>query len=158
MALTRWDPRRGELDPLRSLRQEVDRLFDDFFRGWPQAWAGDLPGPAAPAVVAPRIDLVENPQEFVVTAELPGITREGLEVSISEASVAIRGQRETRRDEGAAAYHYRETTCGSFLRVVPLPGAVVPEKARAVLQDGVLTLTLPKADPAPRRVVKVAVD
>ncbi|MDW7712234.1 MAG: Hsp20/alpha crystallin family protein [Deferrisomatales bacterium] len=157
MALIKWEPRYGELEPVRSLRQEVDRLFEDFFRGWPRPWAGSLLGQAE-AAYAPSIDLRETDKELVLTAEVPGLRKEDVDVNIQEQSVTIRGERKEEKETKEQSYYYRESSFGSFQRVVPLPVPVAAEKAKAKLKDGVLTLTLPKAEPSKPKGVTIKVD
>ncbi len=157
MALIKWEPRYGELEPVRSLRQEVDRLFEDFFRGWPRPWAGSMLTTAEGAF-APTIALRETEKDLVLTAEVPGLQKEDVDVNILEQSVTIRGERKEEKETKEQNYHYRESSFGSFQRVVPLPVPVVAEKAKATLKDGVLTLTLPKAEPSKPKGVKIKVD
>jgi HSP20 family protein len=156
MALIKWEPRR-EMEPLRSLRDEVDRLFDSFFRGWPRPWSGEslLPGLGE---FAPSIDLKEDDKELVLTAELPGIAKENLDVNITEDSVTIKGERKEDKEEQAKGYHFRESSYGSFHRVIPLPVEVVADKATAKLKDGVLTLNLPKSKASKRKGVQIKVE
>ncbi|RMG96386.1 MAG: Hsp20/alpha crystallin family protein [Candidatus Dadabacteria bacterium] len=157
MALIKWEPKSKQVDPFRSLRQEVDRIFDDFFRSWSRPWGAGLPALAEGGFV-PSVDLKETDKEFVLTAEVPGVSKDELDVTITEDSVTIRGERKAEKEEKNENYHYRETAYGSFQRVVPLPAEVVPDKAKAKLKDGVLTLTLPKAEPAKPKGVKVKVE
>lgn len=156
MALVKWEPRR-ELEPVRSLRQEVDRLFEDFFRGWPKPWSSGWFAPAEGAFT-PSIDLRETEKDFILTAEVPGLQKEDVDVNIMEQSVTIRGERKQEKETKEQDYHYRETSFGSFQRVVPLPAPIKADEARAKLKDGVLTLTLPKAEPSKPRGVKVKVE
>jgi HSP20 family protein len=156
MALVKWEPR-SELEPVRSLRQEVDRLFEDFFRGWPKPWSTGWLAPAEGAF-APSIDLRETDKELILTAEVPGLQKEDVDVNIMEQSVTIRGERKQEKETKEQNYHYRETSFGSFQRVIPLPAPIVADKAKAKLKDGVLTLTLPKAEPSKPRGVKVKVE
>ena len=157
MALTKWEPRSGELQPVRSLRQEVDRLFEDFFRGWPRPWTGGWLGQEE-GTFAPVVNLKETEKEFVLTAEVPGLQKDQLDVNIMEESVTIRGERKEEKETKEQSYYYRESSFGSFQRVVPLPAPIVADKAKATLKDGVLSLTLPKAEPAKSRAVKIKVE
>lgn len=156
MALIKWEPRRIRNTPLGSLRGEVDRLFDDFFRGWPTPWASGWPAPG-PEAFCPAVDLRETAEEYVVTAQVPGFSKEKLDVTVAEDSVTIKGEREEAAEHGKEGYYFRESSGGSFQRVIPLPGAVLPDKATARLEDGVLTLSLPKARPTQARGVKIEV-
>jgi len=157
MALIKWEPRQGELEPVRGLRQEVDRLFDDFFRGWPRPWSGGWLTSETGAF-APNVDLKETDKEFVLTAELPGMRKDDIDVNILEQSVTIRGERAERKETKEQNYHYRESSYGSFQRVIPLPSPIVADQAKAALKDGLLTLSLPKAAPSKPKGVKIKVE
>ncbi len=157
MALIKWEPRRGEIAPFRSLREEIDRVFEDFVRGWPRPWSGTWPA-TLESVSAPTVDLKETEKEFVLTAEVPGVTKDQLNIAIAEDSVTLQGERKEEKEKKEENYHYRESSYGSFQRVVPLPAAVVADKAKAKLKDGVLTLTLPKAEPSEKKQIKIKVE
>lgn len=156
MALVKWEPRR-EPSPFRSLREEVDRVFEEFFRGWPGPWAYGAPAGPGPAA-APSVDLKETEHDLVLTAEVPGVTKDELSVTITEDSVTLKGERRRETESRQGDYHYRETTRGSFQRVIPLPVEIVSEKAQARLKDGVLTLTLPKAGRSRTRAIRIEVE
>lgn len=151
MSLVRWEPKRARLDPFRSLRDEVDRLFDDFAKGWPRPWvSGNL---TAADVFMPSVNLRETDGEYVITADVPGFPRDRIEVTLAADGLTIRGERREEKESAETGYHLRESATGSFHRVIPLPTDVVAEKAQARLADGVLTVTLPKAEPrSPTRV------
>ena len=156
MALIKWEPRRGEVQPFRSLREEIDRVFEDFFRGWPRPWAGA--GPTHLEVGAtPTVDLKETEKEFVLTAAVPGISKDELNVTITEGGVTIKGEHKAEKEKKDDNYHYKETSYGSFHRMVSLPAEVVADKAEATLKDGILTLTLPKAEPSKKKQIEINV-
>lgn len=163
MALVKWAPKRPELEPILGLRGEVDRLFDEFFLGWPrpfsEAGAGMVPPPGARAAweFFPTVNLKETTDDYVVTAELPGVEKKELTLTVTEDSVTLRGERRAEKQKEEERYHYRETSYGSFERVIPLPGRIKPAEATAQLTDGVLTLTLPKAEETKKKEVKVEV-
>jgi HSP20 family protein len=157
MALVKWEPRFGELEPVRSLRQEVDRLFEDFFRGWPKPWTGGWPVQEE-GTFAPVVDLKETEKEFLLTAEVPGMQRDDLDVNILAESITIRGERKQEKETKEQNYYYKESSHGSFQRVIPLPAPILAEKAKAKLKDGVLSLTLPKAEPSKSKAIKIKVE
>jgi HSP20 family protein len=156
MALIKWESRGKELSPFRSLREEVDRVFDDFFRGWPSPWRAGWP--TAEQEFVPTVSLKETEKEFVLTAEVPGISKEGLDVAITEDSVTIKGERKEEKETREESYHYKESTYGTFERVIPLPSAILADKAKAKLKDGVLSLTLPKSEVSKIKEIKVKVE
>jgi HSP20 family protein len=156
MALIQWEPRR-ELEPFRGLREEVDRLFESFFRGWPGRWStqGTV---SSEGKFVPSVNLKENDKEFVLTAELPGLQKDELDVNITDDAVAIKGERKEEKEQKEKSYYFKESSHGTFQRVIPLPDKVEAEKAKAKLKDGVLTLTLPKAEPSKRNAVQIDVE
>jgi HSP20 family protein len=126
-----WDPFRD----LVALHERLERL------------AG-----AAPAGWTPPMDLYETSDEYVVVIELPGIARADVEIELVDGRLTVRGRRPA-RDPDPAHYHQVERGHGPFARAVALPEPVRADAVRADLRDGVLTITLPKADrPAPRQI------
>lgn len=103
----------------------------------------------------PRVDVVDREHEVMVRAELPGVERDALEVSTTNDSVTIKGttRHEEKQEEGE--YVRCETVSGSFARTVSLPCEVDDAKAKARFKDGLLELTLPKAERARRRAIQI---
>jgi HSP20 family protein len=125
-----------------ALRREMDELFDRF---------GALaPGLARGAF--PALNLYETDDAFVLTAEIPGVSPEELEVSLEGSTVTLRGERRLASEEGASV-HRSERTSGAFRRAIDLPVPIDGDKAEATHRLGVLTLRLPKApEHRPRQV------
>ena len=103
----------------------------------------------------PRVDVIDREDEIFVKAEVPGVNKDDLEVSVTESAVSIKGSTRHEEKEEKGDYHRSEITSGSFSRVVPLPAAVDAEKASTAFKDGILELTLPKVKKAKRHTVKV---
>ncbi len=140
--------------------EEMDRLFESFFprswmqpvrREWPE-WA-ELTVPFEGRI--PKVDVVERDDSVVVRAELPGVDKKDLDISLTEDSVTITAEIKKESEEEKGDYHRREISRGSFSRSVTLPAAVQGDQAKADFKDGVLELTLPKAAPAKRHSIKV---
>jgi HSP20 family protein len=128
-------------DPFLSLHREVNRLFDDAFRGYgPQAGAAQGGGNLIPA----HIDVSETEGEFRVRAELPGVTEQDVDVTLDDDVLTIRGEKRLERKDEKESYHVVERSYGTFQRSLRLPYAVDPEQVRASFEHGVLTVTLPK--------------
>jgi HSP20 family protein len=128
-----WEEGRRGFD---RLRREVEALFDQ----WGTAPAGPR------SSVFPPVNLYETPDGFVLTAEVPGLRTEDLEVSIEGNRVKLRGERKAEpRDEASTSLHRRERQTGTFHRGVELPVAVDAEKSEARYRNGILMLRLPKA-------------
>jgi HSP20 family protein len=143
--------------------EEMERVFDRLFEGvgpgwmrplgWDWPWSGEGEGRLAHRL--PRVDIVERDDAVVVRAELPGVEKKDLDVSMTESTLTIKAttRRETAEEKGE--FHRRETVHGEFMRTVTLPAEVDGEKAKAVFKDGLLELTLPKLEVAKRRTITV---
>ena len=139
---------------------EMDRLFEDFFpRGWMQPmrrqWPEWVELGAPFEGRTPKVDVLEQDEAVVVRAELPGVDKDNLDISLTEDSVTISATTKQESEEEKGDYHRREISQGSFSRTVALPVAVQGDQAKASFNDGVLELTLPKAAPAKRHNIKV---
>ena len=138
--------------PFATLR-DVERLFEGFLeRGWRQRFRGDWPRwPDISALVpqAPAVDVIDRDKEVVVRAQLPGIKKSDLDVSIAERTLTIKGSTREEQKEEKDNYFHQEIRSGSFSRSVLLPADVDAGKAQATFKDGVLEMTLAK-----RRVAK----
>ena len=118
---------------------------------WP-SW-GELPAPFEGKV--PHVDVIDRDEEIVVRAEVPGVEKKDLDVSLTENTVTIKG--EARREEKAEKgdYYRCEISRGAFARTVMLPSEVDADKAKASFKDGVLELTLPKIEKSKRRSIRL---
>lgn len=135
--------------PMSQLRGEVDRLFTDFFgRG---AWdAGGSPAGRG----FPALNVWERGEELCVEAELPGLKVDDVDISVVGGELVIHGKRMDLEEQNAV-YHRRERGVGEFQRSVRLPMEVDVDKIQARLSDGVLQITLPKAEAAKPRKIQV---
>ncbi len=145
--------------PARSLSpfEEMDRLFESFFpRGWlrPMRWEWPELG-ASFEVRTPRVDVIDREAEVVVRAEVPGVDKKDIEVSVTENTVTIQGSSRREEKEERDNYYRREIMRGAFSRTVALPAEVDSGKAKATFKDGVLELTVPKVEKAKRRSVPI---
>ena len=131
--LTRWEPVRE----MMTLREAMDRLFDDAFTR-PISMSGGS--------VLPAIDLYQNANEVVVKAALPGLKAEDVQISITADVLTLRGEFKQETEQKETTYHIREQRYGSFERSLALPTDVQTDKAKADFENGVLTITLPKAE------------
>ena len=128
-------------DPFWGLRRDMDRLFDDFFRG---GVARQDEGQA----MMPRIDVSETDNAIEVCAELPGVEEKDLDVQLNGDMLTIRGEKKSDREEKDKNYHVIERSYGSFARTIQLSFNAEPNKVQASFDKGVLTVTLPKPQEA----------
>ncbi len=130
--LTRWEPMRE----MMTLREAMDQLFNDAFTR-PVSSAG---------TALPGIDLYQTGDAVVVKAALPGLKPEDVQLSITGDTLTLRGEFKQEHEQNDAAYHIREQYYGRFERSVLLPTEVQSEKSKAEFENGMLTITLPKAE------------
>ena len=152
--------KRRDLAPTRGTRMwtDMDRMFDEFRRDmeeffWrPRTW---MPGGLAFPVRRPAVNVEDTGKTLVVTAEVPGITREDLDLNVTDGAVEIRAQARKESEERREGYVYRERSANAFRRFVSLPEAVDPEGALAHLEHGILRVEIPKRVPTRSRKVQV---
>lgn len=125
--------------PFVSLRRDMERLFDDFFRGWELS-------PWAEGEWFPALDVAETDDQVIVKAEIPGMHPKDLDISLSDDSLTIRGEKKEEKEEKKKNYHRRESRYGSFSRTVRFPALVDTDKAEADYDKGILTITAPKKE------------
>jgi len=147
MALVRWNPNRQPVVSRQNVDDDIECFLEDFF-GSPSPWYGGRWTTPRQATFTPRVNLLNHDEEIVLKAELPGIDKEELDISIANDTVTIKGERKAEELTENDCYVCQESTYGSFERSIPLPEKVVSDKVTASLKNGVLTLTLPKAEPS----------
>jgi HSP20 family protein len=130
---------RPDFHSFASLQREIDRLFDDFTRGFPAATSASL---------APSIDVSETDGEIEITAELPGLEEKDVEVTLEDQVLTIRGEKKAEKEEKDKNYRITERSYGSFYRALELPRGITEKDIKASLTNGVLKVTLPKPQPA----------
>jgi HSP20 family protein len=147
-------PTRGNYDPFMTLHREMNRLFDDVFRGFGSL--GRIGNPLMEGQFAwPRIELSETDKAVTISAELPGLSEKEVQVEIANGVLSIRGEKKAERNDESK--FVSERYYGSFERQIPLEG-VEEDKAQADFKNGVLTVTLPKSEPSSRNVKRIAIN
>jgi len=136
--------REGE-NPFYAMRQEMDRLFDDFWGGSGLAPLGGFM--ERYSVFNPRVDVTENDKEIKVATELPGLDEKDVEVSLSNDMLTISGEKKAEKEDKGENYYRLERSYGSFRRAIPLPTEIEADKVEATFKNGVLQITLPKLHP-----------
>ena len=151
--------------PLTALRDEVDRVFDSFWRGLGSGIGRPsrlLTTPSWPAdsgfgLSVPAMDVVEAEKEYRVTAELPGLGAGDVELSVTDDMLTIKGEKKEEKEEKAENYYLSERRYGSFHRAFPLPKGVDRDRIDAKFDKGVLTITLPKTAEVAARQKKIEI-
>ena len=134
-------------NPLTTLHNEMDDLFDSFFRGLEKPFAGYKAWPA--------IDVAEDENSIQVRAEVPGCNAEDIDISVYGNTLTISGEKKLKEEKKEKGYYHVESTYGTFRRELTLPTDVDSEKVEATCKDGVLSITMPKA--AKAKAIKVQV-
>ena len=140
--LIRWEPAREFM----TLREAMDHLFDDAFTrpltlrdGWS----------------VPAVDMYQTDDEVVLKASIPGFKAEDVQISVTGDILTLRGEMKQEEEKKDKAWYMREQRWGSFERSVALPTAVVSDKAKAEFENGILTVTLPKAEEVKPKTITV---
>ena len=146
MAVERWRQRGLARSPFRELAREMEETFGRFFPAWSEerayAWM-------------PAVDMVEEKDEIVVKADLPGLDQKDIEVTVHDGTLTIRGERKEEKEEKKDDYYYAERSSGTFMRSLPLPKGVDADKVKATFKKGVLEVHLPKAKDAKGKAIEI---
>ena len=155
----------GEIAPWHTTDylQEMDRMFRDFSRGfgsmlapigpWMRSWSPFQ----LPDVREPSTDLVDSGKEYRVHAEIPGISKENLNITVAARGIEIEGEAKTDIEEEKEGFVRRERSYSKVHRSLPFPEEVIPEKAEATLKDGLLEVRVPKKTPTEVKKHKVEI-
>ncbi len=140
--LIRWEPARE----MMTLREAMDHLFDDAFTrpltlrdGWS----------------VPAVDMYQTDDEVVVKASIPGFKAEDVQINVTGDILTLRGEVKQEDEKKDKAWHIREQRWGSFERSVAMPTEVIADKAKAEFENGILTITLPKAEEVKPKTITV---
>ena len=140
--LTRWEPVRE----MMTLREAMDRLFDDAFT---------RPINMGAVSAIPAIDMYQNEDDLIVKAVLPGLNKDDVDITVTEDVLTLRGEFKSNEDDTGANYHLREQRYGVFERSLRLPTDIEVDKAKAEFENGILTITLPKAEAVKPKMISI---
>jgi HSP20 family protein len=147
MTITRWQP----LYRLNTLQRDMDRLFDQLTQ---TSWGDTMPTQHNQDWV-PAVEVKETDAQVILRAEVPGVSADDLDIQVTRNAVAITGDHRYENKSEDNGYYRSEFRYGQFQRIVPLPSKVENEQVKAEFKDGILTLTMPKAEDERRKVFKV---
>jgi HSP20 family protein len=145
MAVNRWDPFRD----LNSLQERMNRLFEDANRGW------RADEPSATTSWSPAVDIYETESEIIVQAEVPGMERKDIELSLENNVLTLKGERRFEKEGKDENYHRIERSYGSFSRAFSIPAMVDEKKIKADYKEGVLAIILPKKEKARAKQINI---
>lgn len=165
MANTNKEEPKQEVKKVETARamsplDEMERLFDHYFsKGWMRPLSSDWPSFSRLAQPfegkSPSVDVIERDDEVIVKAELPGVDKKDIDVSVTNNTVTIKGKTSHEEKEEKGDFYRCEISRGSYSRTLSLPAEVQEDKAKAKIKDGILELTLPKRSKSKRQKVKV---
>lgn len=147
MSIVRWDP----FADMATLRDQVNRLFEQNISRFTNE-------PASMEMWAPRVDILESEEALTLRAELPGISPEDLDIQITGDTLTLKGERKAQRTEKGQQFIRVERTYGAFQRSFSLGVPVKQQEVKAQYRDGILDITLPKAEEARPKQIKVKID
>lgn len=146
--------RQHDTNPLISLQRDINHVFEDFWNKVENGWNG---GDDIKGMFGPSTDITETDASVDVSIELPGMTENDIDISLSSNAMTIRGEKKIEREEERKGIYMSERSYGSFYRTVPLPAGVDATKADAKFKNGVLTVSLPKTEEAQASVRRIPV-
>jgi len=150
--VTRWGNDFPLFRGFDSLQRDMNRMFDEFFRGDILADESFFGRDWAPAV-----DIEENNDAYIIKAEIPGLNKDDVKITLQDNRLTIRGEKKNESEEKGKNYHRAERSYGMFERSFNIPGIIKASEVDAQYKDGVLTLTLPKAEEAKPNLIDVKV-
>jgi len=145
MELVRWRPRRD----LPVGRDEIDRAFDRLLRNW---WT---PAAFSEFDWNPSVDVAETDSEIIVKADVPGVSKDDIDITVDSNQLIIGGDKKQETEEKGKNFYHMERRYGSFRRVFGLPSTADTDKIRAGFDNGVLTVTIPKTEVAKGRKIEI---
>jgi HSP20 family protein len=149
VAIVRWDPFRD----VTTLQERMNRLFDQALS---RTRLDDEEGLTA-SMWSPAVDIFETSDSIVMKAELPGVNRDNIDIQVEDNTLTLKGERKFEREVKEENYLRIERSYGAFQRAFNLPTGVQQDKIRAVFKDGVLEVTMPKAEAVKPKQVKIDV-
>jgi HSP20 family protein len=146
-------------DPFDSLHREINRVFENFSRGFMTLapFSTDLFSESQWGAFNPKVDIRESAKEMDISAELPGMDEKDVQVSLTNNALVIRGEKKAEKEEKGKEWHRVERSYGSFYRAMVLPEGLDTNKAEATFKKGILHVIVPKRAGAKQETKKIAV-
>ncbi len=137
--------------PFRDLQREIDKIFDEFFRG-------GVPMRREGFTFVPAVDIYETPDSIVIEVEAPGMSKDEVKITVEDGILRISGEKKVEREEKDKNYVLIERGVGKFERAFRLPDYVETEKIKAKYDNGVLTISIPKKEEKKSKVIDVEIE
>jgi HSP20 family protein len=165
--LRRWDdeerPFESFLREMDTLHKDMDRLFDEFWKGSGHHSMMTTPrhsmmgGPWEYSEVMPRVDETEDDKAFHIRVELPGMDQDDVDINLANGMLTIRGEKKREDEEKGKDFYRKERSFGAFRRTLPIPAEVDEKAIDATFKKGVLSIELPKTEAARKKVTHIDV-
>ena len=133
-------------DPFMSLHRQMNRLFDDVFRGATGQMPSGQEQGGEGGMLMPQMDVSETDRELTICAELPGVSEKDIDIRLEDDVLVIQAEKKFERKDEQENYHFMERSYGTFQRALRLPGPIDPDQVQARFENGVLTVTVPKSE------------
>lgn len=137
--------------PVNTLRREMDRIFNELI---PFSWRVDDTEPSMTSWT-PTTDMMETDDEYLLEVELPGLTKKDIHITCQDNVLSIEGEREYEKKNDQPGYLRSERSYGAFKRSIILPTSIVEDKVKATFKDGILRVSVPKAEKSKRKAVPI---
>jgi len=147
--ISRWSPVTDMTGEFLNMQKEIDRMFDRFRSGSPED--NGIYG------LTPLVDIIENADDFTVNVELPGVDRKDVKITVTDGVLTLKGEKKHTYENSSDRFQRLERIFGSFERSFTLPTSVNSEKIEASYANGILTITIPKAEQAKAKEIQVNV-
>lgn len=146
----------SDYSPYFSLQNDMNRVFDNFFRSFESGMLSPFTDMSEGAF-QPKVEVKESANDLRVSVELPGIDDKDIDVSITDDALTISGEKREEKEENTRGYYRMERSYGSFQRRIPFPCSIDKDKAEATFKKGVLNVVLPKTEQAKQNVKKISI-
>ncbi len=152
MTLTRWNPTKDIL----GMEKEFSKLFDSFNNRFGLKSSGN-DDELMNAVWSPLTDVIEDEERYSLRLDLPGVKKEDVKITYVNGQLAISGERHSEKEKKDATYHHIERSFGKYYRAFNLPEKIVEDKIDADFKDGILNISIPKAEEAKPKQIEVKI-
>ena len=152
MAIVKWNPIRE----LEDMRKDLDKLFEGF--SYPVTRGRFQPQRVTPGMIVPNVEMFDRKAEIVVKAELPGVGKDDIDLTVTKEALPIKGEVKKEEEIQEDDYYLSERRYGSFSRTLPLPAEIDSSKVKAHFRNGILEIILPKKEDVKPQEIKVDVN
>ena len=143
--------------PLGRLHSDIDKLFENFFQGFPSSAFSQKGKSAWEGVILPQVDIGEGKDDYTVKVEVPGVDEKDIELTLADGTLVVRGEKRSEKEDHEKQFHRVERSYGAFQRMLSLPSDADESKVKAKFKNGLLTVTIGKNPDAKPPVRKIAI-